>query len=492
MSRRLIIIALAAALAALGALASAGGAQARHGLQTGFSDPQAFQFLDAAQREAAFRNLRSTGGSVVRLLTGWRQIAPVEPPTAADARNPAWSGYRWEDTDRMVREARAAGITVLLSFTFAPDWAESAGRSPAAPLGTWRPSAAAYRLFAEAVARRYSGSFTDASGVRLPRVRYYQAWNEPNLSDFLNPQWTRSGGRFRPASPGIYKSLVNAFYKGAKNVRRSNYIVSAGTAPFGENARGQKRMQAALFTREVLCVTGRARPRAKRRCPGGPVYFDALAHHPYPIGEPRRTAANPDDVVIPDIGKLTGPLRVALRAGYAKPRRSKPVWATEISWDTSPPDPDGLPANQVARYTAGALYTLWRQDVSVVTWWLMRDEPLDARGWGYSLQAGVFFRGATVADDTRKPGFYAFRFPFTAYTKGGVAQVWGLAPRSGRVTIQRRRGGGWRTIARLRTSPGRMFLRPMRLPAGAPLRARQGGETSMTWRVGPSEVERVP
>jgi hypothetical protein len=490
MSRRLIIIALAAALAALGTLASAGGAQARHGLQTGFSDPQAFQFLDAAQREAAFKNLRSTGGSVVRLLTGWRQIAPVEPPTAADARNPAWSGYRWEDTDRMVREARAAGITVLLSLTAAPDWAEGPGRSADAPPGSWRPSAPAYRLFAEAVARRYSGSFADAAGATLPRVRYYQPWNEPNLPDFVNPQWTRSGGRYKPASPGIYKGLLNAFYHGAKKVRRSNVIVSAGTAPFGETQRGQRRMQAALFTRELLCVTGRPHPRAKRRCPGGPVYFDALAHHPYPIGEPRRTAINADDVVVPDIWKLTRPMKVALRAGHLKPRRHKAVWATEISWDTSPPDPEGLPAKLVARYINGALYTLWRQDVSVVTWWLMRDEPFDARGWGYSLQAGVFFRGATVADDTRKPGFYAFRFPFTAYTKSGVAQVWGLAPRGGPVTIQRRRGGGWRTIARLRTSPGRMFFRPMRLPAGAPLRALQGGETSMTWRVGPNQIER--
>jgi len=488
--RRVILPALAALLAMLAGALPAAVAEARHGLLTGFSDPEAFQLLDPAQRASAFGNLRATGGSVARLVTQWRSIAPSRPPTSADARNPAWPGYRWSATDTMVREARAAGVDVLLSFTMAPDWAEGDGRAASAPPGTWRPSASDYRLFAEAVARRYSGSFSDSSG-RLPRVRYYQPWNEPNLSDFLNPQWTRSGGRFRPASPRIYKGLQNAFYRGAKKVKRSNYIVSAGTAPFGENERGQKRMQAALFARELFCVSGRSRPRPKRRCPGGPVFFDALAHHPYPIGEPRRTAANPDDVVIPDIWKLTRPMKVALRAGYVKPRRRKPVWATEISWDTRPPDPDGLPARLVAHYTAGALYTLWRQGVHVVTWWLMRDEPEHSLGWGYSLQAGVYFRGATVDQDTRKPGFYAFRFPFTAYTNGGVAQVWGLAPHRGTVSIQRRRGGRWRTIARLRTRPGRMFFRPMRLSAGAPLRARQNGETSFTWGVGPSQIERV-
>jgi hypothetical protein len=35
-----------------------------------------------------------------------------------------------------------------------------------------------------------------------------------------------------------------------------------------------------------------------------------------------------------------------------------------------------------------------------------------------------------------------------------------------------------------------MFFRPMRLPAGAKLRARQGGERSLSWRVGPNEIER--
>jgi len=477
--RKLILVCLIAFASA----APAAEAAPRHGLLTGFSDFHAFQTPGAAERQAAFANLRASRGSVVRTLAGWDDIAPSKPPSDADARDPSWPGYRWQKLDTWVREAVAARVTPLVLLTGAPAWAEGDGRRVSAPAGTWKPSAAAYQLFAEAVTRRYSGRFAG-----LPRVRYYQAWNEPNLSDFLNPQWEHSGGRLRPASPAIYRKLLNAFYKGAKKGNRHAYIVSAGTAPFGDSQRGGKRMQAALFVRELLCIRGRTHPRPKRRCPGGPVYFDALAHHPYPIGPPRRTAINPDDVVIPDIWKLTRPMQVALRAGYVRPNRPKPVWATEISWDTSPPDPDGLPAKVVAKYTEGALYTLWRQGVSVVTWWLMRDEP-EGQGWGYTLQAGVYFRGATIAQDRRKPGFYTFRFPFTAYTRRGVAQVWGLAPRSGTVQIQRARGGRWRTIARLRTRPGRIFFRPMRLPRGAPLRARQGGETSLSWRVGPNEVE---
>jgi hypothetical protein len=485
--RRQIRALLAAGSAALLALIVAAPAGASHGLRTGFADFEAFQRLDGAERSAAYANMRAARGSIVRLMVNWRNVAPLKPPSRQAARDPSWPGYDWSSVDGVVRNASAAGVDVLLSWTAAPDWAEGARRRASAPPGTWKPSARAYELFAEAAGRRYSGRYRDASGQSLPRVRYWQAWNEPNLSDFLNPQWTRRRGRWVPTSPTLYRHLLNAFYRGVKRANRTNYVVSAGTAPFAEPYPGARRMPAARFTRELLCVRGRRRP-TPFRCSGSPVRFDALAHHPYPIGEPRRTAINPDDVVVPDMWKLTRPLRAAMRAGKVAPRRPKGLWATEISWDTKPPDPDGLRAGTVARYTEGALYTLWRQGVSVVTWWLMRDEP-QGPGWGYTLQSGVFYRGASVAADRPKPGFYTFRFPFTAYTKRGVAQIWGLAPNSGGVTIQVRKGGRWRTLMRLRTRQGRMFFAAKRLDPGTPLRARQGSDTSLAWRAGPNVTE---
>jgi hypothetical protein len=477
----------AAGCAVLLALITAAPAAGSHGLRTGFADFDAFQRLNGGERSAAYDNMRAARGSVVRLQVSWRGVARSKPPSRQAARDPGWPGYDWSSVDGVVRDATAAGVHVLLSWTAAPDWAEGRRRRASAPPGTWKPSASAYELFAEAAARRFSGSYRDASGQLLPRVRYWQAWNEPNLSDFLTPQWTRRRGRWVATSPTLYRHLLNAFYRGVKRAKATNYVVSAGTAPFAEPWPGARRMPAALFTRELLCVRGRQRPRPFR-CSGSPVHFDALAHHPYPIGPPRRTATNPDDVVIPDMWKLTRPLRAAMRAGKVAPRRPKGLWATEISWDTKPPDPDGLRAGTVARYTEGALYTLWRQGVSVVTWYLIRDEPRGA-GYGYTLQSGVFYRGASVAADRPKPGFYTFRFPFTAFTKRGVAQIWGLAPNSGAVTIEVRRGGRWRRLTRLRTRNGRMFFAAKRLGRGTPLRARQGPATSLAWRVGPNITE---
>jgi len=247
-------------------------------------------------------------------------------------------------------------------------------------------------------------------------------------------------------------------------------------------------MDPAYFTRALLCVSGRRRPRPVR-CSGGPVRFDTLAHHPYPGGSDRRKALNPDDVVVPDLGKLTRPLRAAIRGGKVRPRRAKQLWATEISWDSSPPDPRGVPLHRHARYVQGAFYTLWRQGTDVVTWFRLRDEAR-GRGFEFGLQSGIFFRGATVAQDRPKPlSFRAFRFPFTAYRRRGVAQLWGLAAGRGRVAIERRRGGAWRRLTTLRARGDRLYFAKRRIRKGTLLRARQGSETSLSWRIGPNETE---
>src|SRR5450759_3232438 len=58
------------------------------------------------------------------------------------------------------------------------------------------------------------------------------------------------------------------------------------------------------------------------------------------------------------------------------------------------------------------------------------------------------------------------------------------APGPGAVAIERLRGSAWKVVRRLR--PGHDGVFQVRLPAsrGALLRARQGGEMSLEWRVG--------
>ena len=194
------------ALLCLACVAPAAGAASRSpAILNGFTDHATYQG-EAASRRTALEHTKATRARFVRIAVSWLHIAPAQPPTDADATNPSWSGYQWGDLDAVVTDVVAAGLEPLVSFTAAPAWAEGPNRPPVgdnAPTGTWRPNPGAYRLFAQAAAARFSGRTPDPAqmGVVLPRVRYWQAWNEPNLTDFLTPQWTTVDGRLVPASP---------------------------------------------------------------------------------------------------------------------------------------------------------------------------------------------------------------------------------------------------------------------------------------------------
>ena len=175
------------------------------------------------------------------------------------------------------------------------------------------------RLPRSATSPRPPPAATRAASPGCLGVRYWQGWNEPNLSEYLTP----SGDAAGPAGarqPRLVSEAAERLLRRHQGGRRGDVVVTAGTAPFGDHRRGARRMDPAYFVRNLFCLRGRRRPRPIRRC--GPVRFDALAHHPYPIGPPTRTTAAPDDVV-PDIWKLTRPLRVALkRQGPSPPAQA--------------------------------------------------------------------------------------------------------------------------------------------------------------------------
>jgi hypothetical protein len=471
---------------AAAALAAPGAASARvHGLQLGFTDEQDFQRVDPPDRQIAFDQAKAAGTEIIRVSTDWDQIEPNKPPNVATAANPDWSGYDWSLVDTAIRETAARGFTPLLTVAQAPSWAEGPNRpsESVAPPGTWRPDPAAFQALATAFAKRYSGTFPDPAnpGTNLPRVRYLQGWNEPNLNTYLTPQWAGSAGHYRLLSPTIYRGLLNAWYKGIKSVSSSDQVVTAGTGPFGDLP-GGKRVQPALFWRELFCLRGRTALR-RVHCSGAPVHFDILAHHPYPVGPPRRHAPVPDDVTIADWNRITRPLKVALKDGTVAPRKSKQLWATELSWDSKPPDPDGIPAHLQATYMEGAFSTMWSEGVSAVVWFLMRDEAPEP-SFATTLQSGIYFRGDTMAQDTPKPSFTAFSFPFTGYIHKGKTQLWGLAPTPGPVTIQRQASSGaWTDLTHLTARSDRLFLGSVRLRAGTQLRAVQGTRISLSWKV---------
>jgi len=269
--------------------------------------------------------------------------------------------------------------------------------------------------------------------------------------------------------------MLNAAYAGIKSVARSNLVVSAGTAPYGDPSPGGRRVMPVRFWRSLLCVEGR-RLRAVR-C-SRPARLDAISHHPYAVRGPRSRAVNADDAAIPDVHKLVRVVRAAVRQRRVLPQSRKRIWVTEVSWDSRPPDPRGVPAATHARWLEDSFFQLWRQGVDTITWFGVRDQP-PSPSYAETYQSGVLF-----ADGRPKLAARAFRFPFvmTRRSRGG-AVAWGRAPVGGAVVIEQRRGRRWRARKTLRARRHGTFLVRLRARRGTTFRARLGRDTSLPWRL---------
>ena len=465
----LVLLAVARVLAVLvlcgAAVTTSAAGAATAPLALGFYDPV---YVAAPHFSSLWlQHTVDADADIVKIDAGWP--AAVRPASPRDPSDPA---YDFSRTDGAVKAARARGLRVLLSFSGAPPWAEGANRRRSAAPGTWRPDPAAIGDYGAALAKRYDGRYPDpaAPASALPRVHALQMWNEPNLSIYLTPQWS---GR-APASPAHYRRMLRAFYAGVKSVAPKTLVVTAGTAPFGDPQTGGQRMAPARFWRALLCQTKRLRPAA---CPN-PARFDVLAHHPYPGGPPRWKEFYADDVSVAGMAKLTRILRAAQRSGRALPRSTrKRVWVTEVSYDSSPPDPRGVPLARHARYLQETLYELWRRGVDTITWFRIVDSaPFPS--YGDSNQSGIYRLSGKV-----KPARRAFRFPFVVARiagGGGRYRAWGRSPVAGRVTIERRSAGRWIAVRRVTVRRHGTFSVAVsaRLARGT-LRARAGSERSL-------------
>lgn len=457
-------------------LVAAASAWAQPGLTTGFTEPL-FESTSASVRGLWLSRAAEEHAGIVRLNIAWAKVALERPSSDAVAADPSWSGYDWTTVDESVSDALARGLQVQITIGgAAPAWAEGPGRPNWAPPGTWRPGVRAYAAFAHATAVRYSGAYTPPGALApLPRVRYWQAWNEPNLSIYLTPQWRRVGHGWAAASPTTYRAMLDAFYAAVKAVQPDALVLSAGTAPYGD-VPGGERMPPAQFVRNLLCLDESG--RRARRC-SNPARFDILDHHPYSVQGPFFRAFNRDDVAIADLAKLVAPLRRAERLHTIGGARHHQVWVTELSWDSSPPDPQGVPAATQARWLEQSFALLWREGVSTAMWYLIVDAP-PIPSYAASYQSGVY-----LIDGRPKPSATAFRFPFVLVgaVRHSRAQFWGRAPLAGTVAIEVRAHSHWRPLRTLAPGSGGVFELTMSAHRGELLRARQAGETSLPWSV---------
>src|SRR5262249_5540985 len=177
----------------------------------------------------ALARVRQSGAKFVRLVVYWSQIAPARRPAHFDAADPADRAYHWRSLDRDVKHVTAAHLQVMLTVLGAPAGAEraSSGRNLPGNPRAQNPGPSAYALFPRAIPTRQSGHFHG-----LPRVRYWLAWNEPDLSLYMVPQLVNR----RPVSPSWYRQMVNGFANAVHGVAPDNVVVAGETAPFRDNS----------------------------------------------------------------------------------------------------------------------------------------------------------------------------------------------------------------------------------------------------------------
>jgi hypothetical protein len=272
--------------------------------------------------------------------------------------------------------------------------------------------------------------------------------------------------------------MVNAVTPAVHAIHADNVVIAGGTSPFGRH--GWYWATPPLeFTRAVFCMQGRARPVAQ--C-STRTRFDVWAHHPYTSGGPSHHAQAPDDISLPDLPRLQRLLWAAWDARHVSARRRPPLWVTEFSWDTRPPDPKAVPERLQARWVAEALYRMWRAGVPVVTWFQLRDDPMATS----SFQSGLYFYdGVGYALRHPKPALRAFRFPFVALGSHRRVFVWGRTPKGQRasVVVQQTLGGRWKRVARLPTNRYGVFQAQLRVPQKGRLRVVAIGDSSMPFAV---------
>ena len=343
---------------------------------------------------AVLGDIKELGPQVFRFTIFWSQVAKRRPTTA---RNSDDRAYNWSHVDPALKAVDGLHIPILLTIVSTPAWAGGGSKGLKAP-----KKLADLQNFAYAAANRYNGKHVDASGATLPRVVRWEAWNEPNLETHLMPQWTAVGTRRQvgrpfcfgkswvPASPGIYRGILNAIFKGVhaagKAAKLSETVAGGATAPYGRGP--------------CAVVPGFAPLAFLRDLVQKPVSLDVWSHHPYRNSRQNAAPYKGDNIDVQGMPRLYAALTKAFHG------RKVPVWVTEFGAQTNPPDSyQGVTLAQQATQLRQAVSAFKKSGrVQMMVWFLVRDEDIAGRKFAAGFQSGLaFFNGK------HKPAFAVFR-----------------------------------------------------------------------------------
>lgn len=454
--------------------------------------------------------IRRLGFDRVRLTAGW-SVLTRDPDSSVkpefDATDPAaYEQDKWFNLDRAVRKSLDAGLKVMIDVAFwAPRWATTDSEAGRARTNI---NTDMLRDFSIAVVKRYGGSFTsgpvkpgeaskpssDGNFVKdvlggkksppppppkvdqpLPKVSMYTVWNEPNHQGFVMPQWHKKGGKFVPASPGIYRRMLYSMVPAIKQQMPDATVLIGGTSSTGSQTPGRGAVQPLLFMRRLACVDDSFKPIRNGECanfkklPG-----DGWSHHPYSLHNlpnARNDKRHQDNAPIGELTRLTRQLDRLVAAGRFDADVAN-VYLTEYGYETNPPDTNAaFSTGDQVRNLAWAEYLAWKNPrVKMFPQFLLNDLPpreggpktgSKKRPFG-DWQSGLFF-----ADGSPKPAAETFDAPmFSQRVRGPggtpVVMVWGRLRAPGGtsdVRIEAESGGAWKALTSATTTKAAATVR---------------------------------
>lgn len=366
LSTRRALTGAALAAAAAGALAlpstGMGGAAA-------IQDDALTTTPPGAAIDARLALVRSTKAKVARFDILWSFVATRQPANAADPNDPA---YDWSRPDQVIRGFDATNITPIVSVYSTPDFAQATRPTPyESAYNPNAPTPAAFQAFMQAAATRYSGNFTPPGAAKLPRVRHWEIWNEPNLRGFF-----RFGNN---SNLGKYKGIVKAGYKGIKAGNRNTIVIAGVGGPRSSSGGGNVGAKQWLNG-----LTG-----------DKSVKFDAYSQHIYPSKGPTFDSPSYDKVFPTWSDASLDTIFTALD----KKKKGMKLYVTEAGYTTATTPFRNVKVSPATQNTyLKQLYNLPKVKgarVAAVVWFNLQDNP----NWP---------GGLIRANGSKKPSFNSF------------------------------------------------------------------------------------
>jgi hypothetical protein len=272
------------------------------------------QEVEPQKVELAMRLIRDAGFLWIRQEFPWEDI---EHSARGDFWDHKWNRSAWEKYDRIVDLANQYGVGVIARLSNPPAWSRADGDAR----GTFAPPDDLTDLgnFVYTIVSRYKG-----------KVKYYQIWNEPNIY----PEWGE-----QPVDAAGYVRLLQVAYRRAKEADPECVVVCAGLAQTLET--GPKNLNDLIYLQQMYDA-------------GVKGYFDVMGVMAYGLW-----TGPGDHRAAPELTNFSRPQLIRdimVRNGDA----DKAIWATEVGWNTVPPDFPAFPMfgrvteDQQARYAVQA------------------------------------------------------------------------------------------------------------------------------------------